>query len=133
MYDPDAGKRVLKAGIHIADLASVFHEGLLHPCILAYGEEEHAQHEHHKRQCELPVDQEQEYEGTGDLHYGDEEVLGTVVREFCNVKKVGYELAHHLAGIVAGCSRRKKAFRNDRRAAGAYLSPCWRPSYAPGS
>ena len=90
-----------EAGIHIADLASVFHEGLLHPCILAYGEEEHAQHEHHKRQCELPVDQEQEYEGTGDLHYGDEEVLGTVVREFCNVKKVGYELAHHLAGIVA--------------------------------
>ena len=108
--DADAGQRVLEAGVHIADPAAVFHEGLLHPGVLAGCEEQHAQDQEGKGKRKAPVDQEQENERTDDLHQRDKKVFRSVVGEFRDVEQVGYKLAHHLPGIVPAVIGEGKLF-----------------------
>src|SRR5699024_10638212 len=90
--DTDAGQRVLETGVDIADFFAVFHERFLHPPVLPYGKEDHAEHQQSQYDGKTPVDQEQKDEGTDDFHQGDKQVLRPVMGEFRNVKQVGDQL-----------------------------------------
>ncbi len=106
----DACQRILETGIYIPDLTAVFHKCLLHPLVLAEGEDEHTEHQCDEWKGKPPVDQEEEDKGAGDLHHRDEQVFRAVVRELSDVKQVGHELAHHLAGIVPAVIGERQLF-----------------------
>ena len=100
LHHADPGKRILKTGIYISDLTTVFHEGFLHFCILAEGKHKHHDHQEDQRQCKLLVDKEQEDKSTDDLYQGDKKILRTMMCKLGNVKKVTDQLTHHLTGII---------------------------------
>ena len=100
LYHADSGKRILKTGIYISDLTTVFHEGFLHFCILAEGKHKHHNHQEDQRQCKFFVDKEQEDKSTDDLYQGDKKILWTMMCKLGNVKKVTDQLTHHLTGII---------------------------------
>ena len=100
LHHTDAGQCVLKAGVDVPDLPAVLHKCLLHPAVLAEGEEEHTEYKDDQRKGKHPVDEEEEHKGTDDLHHGYEQVFRSVVREFRDIEQVGHQLAHHLPGVV---------------------------------
>ena len=65
----DAGERVLETGVDVSDLPAVFHKCLLHPLVLAEGEQEHEDYENDQRQGKPPVDQEKKDKSPHDLYH----------------------------------------------------------------
>ncbi len=106
----DACQRILETGIHISDLPAVFHKCLLHPLVLAEGEDEHTENQYDEGKGKSPVDQEEKDKGAGDLYHGDEQIFRAVVRKLSDVKQVGHELAHHLTGIVPAVIGERQLF-----------------------
>ena len=97
----DAGQGILKACIYIADPAAVIHKGYLHSAVLSQREQEHADNEKNERKSQPPVNEEEKDKGANNFDQGNKQVFRSVVGEFCNIKQIGNQLAHHLAGVVA--------------------------------
>ena len=100
LNDADPGEGVLEPGVDIPDLSPVIHKGFLHAFILTDTEPYHERHDDGQADGQLSVDQEKEDEGTDDLDRTDKDIFRPVVGELGNLKQVGNQLAHHLAGVV---------------------------------
>ena len=81
--------------------------GLLHapggghhgPAVQGGNDDEDGDQNHH-HQSQLPVDGKHDHNGTCHRHQGDEQVLGAVVGQLCDVKELPGHPAHQVAGAV---------------------------------
>ena len=108
LHNADPGQSILETGVDVPDFTAVIQEGGLHPFILADGKYQHTENQNRQRDCQLPVDHEQENKGSYDLDQGNKQVFRSVMGELCYVEKIRDQLAHHLSGIILGIIGKRK-------------------------
>ena len=96
-----AGEAGFNVGIDDADLLLDETRGAAHRAAARHDDEYGDRDEHADDEREPPFDCEHDDECAGDRDDGDEQVLGAVVRQLSDLKEVGGQAAHQMAGAVA--------------------------------
>ena len=96
-----AGEAGFDVGIDDADLLLDETRGAAHRAAARHDDEYGDRDEHADDEREPPFDCEHDDERAGDRDDGDEQVLGAVVRQLSDLKEVGGQAAHQMAGAVA--------------------------------